>query len=356
MLGHRSSDEEETGAWKSMFDAEDYLESRVFPPLHKVVLKISSNVSLRHILQLGVSNIDAQDAEGSTALTWAAARGDATAVSELLDFGANINVRNMQKQTPLHLAAQCRHSGAIAVMQLLVKAGAELDAPDAWGRTPLLYAAAEYKLDDPRYLTPLLEHEVGRASVNVPDCRSRTPLGYAAQRGRLKTIQRLLEEGADSTMPDNWGYTPVIESFVAGHHECLETLLEFHSRSGIPAQVRDGKPIPIIGSRTVLHLLAQYGKETTILLIERHVTDFCPRALDPAALSGEGMTADQIFRTRVDVDDGTKRAWIHLMETLDRRSLPKRIALGQAVLNESDSEQEVFEDAKESFSETSENE
>src|SRR5262245_1880766 len=107
-----------------MFDDEDYLESRAFPPLHKIVLGLSPSVPLRGYLELESSAIDEQDTDGYTALIWAAARGDDSAVSVLLSFGANPNLANDRQQTALFMAAQGHDPRVIKIMRDLIHSGA----------------------------------------------------------------------------------------------------------------------------------------------------------------------------------------------------------------------------------------
>ncbi|KAF5650739.1 ankyrin [Fusarium sp. NRRL 52700] len=206
IFGNLFNEQHEIDAWRDMFDDEDHLESRVFPPLHKIVLGLSPSVALRGFLELDSSAIDGQDTDGYTALIWAAARGDESAVSVLLSFCANPNLANNRQQTALHMAAQGHDPRVIKIMRELIHSGAEADSVDFWRRTPLLYAAAEQDFDDPVFLEPLLEtHQV---NLDVQDIRDRTPLGYAALMGRPKTLRALLDARADPTIAANWGYTP----------------------------------------------------------------------------------------------------------------------------------------------------
>ena len=83
-----------------MFDNKEYLESRVFPPVHKIVLGLY-HADLRQTLKISSSNIDDLDMDGRTALSWAAAKSDAKAVEVLLKFGANPNVVSHRGHGPL---------------------------------------------------------------------------------------------------------------------------------------------------------------------------------------------------------------------------------------------------------------
>ncbi len=68
----------------------------------------------------------------------AARTGNVDAARVALDAGANVNARDDEGQTPLHWAAECGH---IATARLLVEAAADIAAKDRWRETPLKKAA-----------------------------------------------------------------------------------------------------------------------------------------------------------------------------------------------------------------------
>src|SRR5687767_6646592 len=83
-------------------------------------------------------DVNAPQANGATALHWAAYRSDAEATAALIRARANINVQNNYGVTPLALAAQ---QGSPAVLDLLLKAGAKPNDPVNFvnaGETPLM--------------------------------------------------------------------------------------------------------------------------------------------------------------------------------------------------------------------------
>ena len=81
-----------------------------------------------------LSQIAAVDAEGRTALHWAADRGRADLCKRLLDAGASIDHKDATGLTALAYAVTCDYD---AVVSVLLKAGADPLIPDDDGVTPL---------------------------------------------------------------------------------------------------------------------------------------------------------------------------------------------------------------------------
>ena len=122
---------------------------------------------------------------GSTPLHEAASHGQTAAVEELLQYNANTNARRDADITPLHWA------GNAAIARMLVAAGAQLEAVDAYGRTPLHHAVNEGHADVVAFLL-----EQG-AQVNVQCTYDGTPLHIAAKRGDVAIARQLLATGAE---------------------------------------------------------------------------------------------------------------------------------------------------------------
>jgi hypothetical protein len=59
---------------------------------------------------------------------------DITKVQDLIERGADVNAKDNGGYTPLHWAS---YNDSIAIAKLLLDAGADLEAKDKWGRTPL---------------------------------------------------------------------------------------------------------------------------------------------------------------------------------------------------------------------------
>ena len=75
-----------------------------------------------------------QQTEAINALLWAASQGSLIEVQNLLAQGVPATSANYDQRTCLHLAAA---EGHYAVVEYLLKKGAQVNARDRWGRTAL---------------------------------------------------------------------------------------------------------------------------------------------------------------------------------------------------------------------------
>jgi len=117
------------------------------------------------------------------ALLWAAEAGHQQIVVELVQAGADVNIRSAAGgPNALALAAQ---NGHLEVVQTLIKAGADVDAPAMQGWTPLMKAA--YFGHD-KIVQSLLE---AGASKGARDVQGLTALDYAQQAKNQQAITLL---------------------------------------------------------------------------------------------------------------------------------------------------------------------
>ena len=90
----------------------------------------------------GGVNVNGRTRSGSYALNAAAVENDIDVIRILLDHGADPNVQNSQGDTPLICATKYA-GGKAATVELLVKAGTNLDIRHNQGKTTLDYAKAK---------------------------------------------------------------------------------------------------------------------------------------------------------------------------------------------------------------------
>lgn len=141
------------------------------------------------LIALGDVDTDARDADGMTALAWAAKHAHVDVVSFLLGTGrVDADARDADRRTPLWWAARAGH---VSVARLLHREGnAQLDARDVHGWTPLSWAAEFGRLGVVRYLV-----ESGEVEVDGRDHDGWTPLTWAASKGRLDVVRYLVATG-----------------------------------------------------------------------------------------------------------------------------------------------------------------
>jgi ankyrin repeat protein len=210
------------------------------------------------------------EADGTTALHWAAHNDDAELVERLVSAGAKVDVANDYGATPMSEAAVAANP---AVLRALLDAGADVDSPNAEGQTALMVvarggnvAAAELLIargadvnarearkgqtalmwavaqSHPAMVRLLLAHgaEVdARSTVTewermvTAEPRQKnlysggfTPLLYATRQGCLECAKALVEAGAKIEGTDPDGVTPLLSALLNAHFDTAKYLLE----------------------------------------------------------------------------------------------------------------------------------
>ncbi len=134
-------------------------------------------------------DVNAAEADGTTALHWAAHANSLEMTRQLLRAGANANAVNRYGVAPLRLAVE---AGNAALAEALLKAGANPNAAIPNGESVLMVAA---RIGDPATLKMLLG--AGAKANAVEGSQGQTPLMYAARENHAAAVKVLVEGGAD---------------------------------------------------------------------------------------------------------------------------------------------------------------
>jgi ankyrin repeat protein len=204
-------------------------------PLHMAAS--SGQLSAAGLLLDNGAEIDARarDKEGWTPLHAAAHRGQAEMIAFLISRGASTEAQDKEGWTPLHAAVDGHH--ATAAEQLL-KGGAKVDARAfGGGATPLIAAAATSGATSVARV--LVEHG---ANIEARDSDGGTPLLWAAFRGNADTARLLLGHGADRTATTRGGMSVRSALAQTGNASLLDapqSLGSSRTRQTAPAKVQE---------------------------------------------------------------------------------------------------------------------
>lgn len=191
-----------------------------------------------------------RDAQGNSLLHWAVIHGDtpeaARTVAMLVETGADLEAVDALGRTPLLRAAE---AGAVALVKQLAALGADWSARDDEGLTPILRAALAGREESVLALRglgagrdiheaaatdnlPILTHALraDAALLTAVDHAGRTPLHWAAALGRMNALRFLIREGAPLDAVDEAWRTPYDLAIV--HRQAEAGALLFESLYG----------------------------------------------------------------------------------------------------------------------------
>ena len=235
--------------------------------------------------------VKGEDAGGSTALHHAAGYGPLANVELIINKGADVNAKNRRGSTPLHWAIHDE-----AKVRLLLSKGAGVNAKQAQGRTPLFLAAIlgngipTVRLLFARGVDP-----------NLASANGQTPLMMAAARGNVEGIRLLIEKGANVNARDGAGETALMFAGTSGNSAAVRLLIE----NGADVKVRSKRNETALGFAATsgvqesVELLLAKGAEVNV----RNIRGYSPLMF---AASSDAMPAEII---RLLLDKGADRSF-----------------------------------------------
>src|SRR5688572_1485359 len=266
------------------------------------------NVSaLRSLLQQK-ADVNAPQADGTTALHWAVRLGDLEVADMLIRVGAKVSAANRTGVTPLQLAAI---DGNPAMIEKLIKAGANPNAPlTPEGDTVLMMAARNGK---PAAIRTLLDN--GAVVDTRETWGGTTALMWAVSQGHLEAAKTLVERGADvnaksyyvpaangrgfeGRQPVNAGPEQLVQEYAGG----WMTPLMFAARQG---------------DREAVHFLVESGADVNV------VSGDGKNALGLAIFNGNYAIASYLIDKKSDVNRADAQRFTPLFWAVDRRNMEK---------------------------------
>ena len=158
---------------------------------------------------------------GRTLLHEASAQGNQSMVELLLRLGADYNAQDGGGHTPLYcLANEYRTSGGGDIVRVLAQSGANINASDGVKHCTALHMAA--RRGNLEIAEALLDCG---ADIDRPDSLGDTPLRRAVNCGRIQVAALLLARGADVHSKGNKGLTPLLAARTTAMKQLLRSVL-----------------------------------------------------------------------------------------------------------------------------------
>lgn len=174
-------------------------------------------VGVKTLLMDANPNVRQTQADGMTALHWAAFWRDLKTVQALLEAGASVNASNEYRVTPLSIACE---NGDASVVRALLKAGADAKNELSGSQTMLMTAARSGSAE---VLTMLIDSGL---DVNAAERRGQTALMWASAAGNVDSVSALLSHGADPNLRIKSGFTALHFAAREGNWPVIERLLQ----------------------------------------------------------------------------------------------------------------------------------
>ncbi|MBI2920125.1 MAG: ankyrin repeat domain-containing protein [Planctomycetes bacterium] len=201
------------------------------------------------------ADVNAKGEWGLTPLHLAADWGRDEVAGMLIERGADVRARDAQGNTPLHrcaapVAQEVRSwpkanlfadgAGQVKLIERLIRGGAEVNAQNGDGHTPLDVAAMSGALEHLRVLL------ANKADVRVVDAHGQTPLHRALYHGlRPEGVKLLIEAGADVNVRDGLGRPPLHQLFWGEQHWFAEDVAML-VKAGADAGARDNDGLTVL--------------------------------------------------------------------------------------------------------------
>ena len=171
---------------------------------------------------------------GKRVLHIACMKGSLNMVEKLLVAGANPNVLDDDANTPLHNACQ---GGFVHIVDRLIRKGASCTAKNKLGYIPLHYACSKGYVqcaqriiaDNTSYqLRITTKYMHGDTPLTVKDPTTQKVIfHHACEQGNREVVKMLIKEGADPTVQDFQGFTPLHYAFQNDQWECANYLVDY---------------------------------------------------------------------------------------------------------------------------------
>ena len=239
----------------------------------KELLKLSAHRGSYAAVKVALDKNSKDDGSGRTSLHWAVWRGEVAVMESLLQNNVEVEAKENDGFTALHLAARCGCDTAVEFLIQQLRADRNAESGD--GKTALHLACA----GGHDSTVELLIQELG-ADVNAESRDGRNALHLACAGGHDFAVALLIRQlGVKVNAKSRDGKTALHLACAGGHDSTVELLIQ-ELGADMNAQSGDG--------RNALHFACVGGYDSTVALLIRQL------GAEVNAESGDGKTAVQL--------------------------------------------------------------
>ncbi len=193
----------------------------------------------------------------------AVAQNDLTTVRELVKAGTNINAQDARGRTPLLAAVEGHY---LESAKMLLDAGADVNLQDDKMDSPLLLAGAEGTVDIMKLILQ------AKPNFSLYNRFGGTSLVPAAERGHVEMVKLLVNTEVDIDDVNHLGWTALLEAIVLSdggprHQEIVQVLVD----AGADVHITDKEGV------TPLQHARQKGFHEIVKILELEKKDLLPK-------------------------------------------------------------------------------
>ncbi|MDF2966039.1 MAG: serine/threonine-protein phosphatase 6 regulatory ankyrin repeat subunit A-like [Rickettsiaceae bacterium] len=263
------------------------------------------------IKSLEITNINAQDEFGKTALFYAVQAGNKDLAEQLIQKGADVNHQSLLGYTPLHIAVRLHKNDMV---QLLLNNGADSELTNVKGQTPLMQPLY---LHDFKYATELAKQGLSVQGKNIDgenvlhlilNPSRKILIDESASIGSMEWNTKIIKDFTDAVStqvaliklntPDNRGDTPLI--YAAANNDCQTLIKLLHSSEEVDL-------INNVNNINALHAAAIHNSLDTLKILAQRYPQLIDQAdsihatpLYYATLNGYKQIVNYIFSIKPD--------------------------------------------------------
>lgn len=174
-------------------------------------------------------------------------------VEELMQQGANVQVKSSMNRTPLHSVS---HSNNVELAKKLIDSSLDVNAKDEDGATPLHFAAGNGQFEMFKLLV-----ENG-ADLNAVENKGFTVMMNAARGGNVEIINYLIQKGISVNSVSDEIWTPLLFACSENNYEAAEALMSAYAWADV--MNKDGET-------PLLWAIWNSNEELAKMIIERSI-------------------------------------------------------------------------------------